>query len=66
MLLVFVLYLEDAPLFQIEDIHRIISAEVLKREVLEGPQAQDAIKKLAKLSRERKKQEPPAGSAQQS
>jgi predicted type IV restriction endonuclease len=55
---------EDAPLFQIEDIHRIISAEVLKREVLEGPQAQDAIKKLAKLSRERKKQEPPAGSTQ--
>jgi hypothetical protein len=50
---------EGAPLFQIEDISRIISAEVIKREVLEGPQAEDASKKIAKANRERKKAEAP-------
>lgn len=45
---------EGAPLFQIEDISRTISAEVLKREVQEGPQAEQAAKRFGKVAKSKK------------
>jgi hypothetical protein len=45
---------EGAPLFQLEDISRTISAEVLKREVQEGPQAEEAAKRFGKMNKAKK------------
>jgi hypothetical protein len=42
---------DGAPLFELEDISRIISTEVLKREVQEGPQALEAAKRFGRLGK---------------
>ena len=50
---------EGAPLFQLEDISRTISAEVLKREVQEGPQAEEAAKRFGKVAKAKKAEAKP-------
>jgi hypothetical protein len=50
---------EGAPLFQLEDISRTISAEVLKRDVQEGPQSLEASKRFGKLGKAKKAESKP-------